>query len=322
MSEKIVLTDVGRALPSQIDLFICAASFESRTLSIVSALDPQIVNKVLVFIDPDLSGDFGADAVKSISVRFGDKVETVNFNLSNPLDVADRIVRAISSATKAGGEVVIDITTFTQEALLIMLRVLQISAHSVKGITGVYTGAAEYAVGLDAEDKWLTKGVLEIRSVLGFAGESKPTQKQHLIVLAGYEVERAEKTIDAYEPALLSIGLGDPNESISGKLFDVNKWFHGKLTERYREVKQFLFSCEDSIHTKEAILRHVQAYPGYNVQIAPMNTKISTVGVALAAMEDTAIQVCYAVPAEYNRDGYTSPGDTAYVFKIAIPKER
>jgi hypothetical protein len=116
--------------------------------------------------------------------------------------------------------------------------------------------------------------------------------------------------------------LGDPNESISKSLFDVNKWFHGKLIERYREVKHFVFSCEDSTHTKDAILKQVQDYPGYNVQIAPMNTKISTVGVALAAMEDTAIQICYALPAEYNREGYTSPGDFAYVFKLQIPKEK
>jgi hypothetical protein len=322
MSEKVLVKEVGSALPSHIDLFICAASYDSRTLSIVSTLAPLIVNKIIVFIDPGNSGAFGVDAVRYMSERFGEKVTVVEFDLANPLDIADKIVKAISNVQEATGEVVVDITTFTQEALLILLRVLQISTLSGANTTGAYTGAGDYSVGLNAEGKWLTKGVLEIRSVLGFAGESKPTQKQHLIVLAGYEVERAEKTIDAYEPALLSIGLGDPNESISKSLFDVNKWFHGKLIERYREVKHFVFSCEDSTHTKDAILKQVQDYPGYNVQIAPMNTKISTVGVALAAMEDTAIQICYALPADYNREGYTSPGDFAYVFKLQIPKEK
>jgi hypothetical protein len=47
-----------------------------------------------------------------------------------------------------------------------------------------------------------------------------------------------------------------------------------------------------------------------------MNTKISTVGCALAAWEDRAIQLCYAQATRYNYAHYSTPGDTCYVFDL------
>jgi hypothetical protein len=44
-----------------------------------------------------------------------------------------------------------------------------------------------------------------------------------------------------------------------------------------------------------------------------MNTKISTIGSALAALEEEAIQLCYAQPLQYNYKSYSTPGNTCYL---------
>ena len=58
-------------------------------------------------------------------------------------------------------------------------------------------------------EKWLSKGVKEIRSVLGFPGEILPSRKNHLIVLTGYEYERAKTIIDILQPYSLALGFGE-----------------------------------------------------------------------------------------------------------------
>jgi len=211
---------------------------------------------------------------------------------------------------------VIDITSFTHEALLIVLRVLAVHRKPTDRITCLYNGASEYSVGLPAEEKWLTKGVGEIRSVLGYSGQIIPTQKTHLIVLVGFETERAERIIAAYEPNELSLGYGSLLESISPPLHDLNRKFHKKLREKYRKVSEFTFSCEDAFAAKAAVLKQANARPDFNVFIAPMNTKISTVGVALAAFDNQAIQLCYASAERYNFEAYSTPSDDCYFFDL------
>ena len=318
MSEKVSLDLLHGILPASIDLFICSTSFEGRSLSIVKSIQNDSVKRVIVFTDPEASPcSTATEMAKWITSAFGSRAFIIPFRVKDPLNVADTIIGAIVQA-QARANVFIDVTTFTQESLLILLKALQLACPGV-AIKGLYNSATDYGLGQTGDRKWLTKGVSELRSVLGYAGTSRPTLGQHLIVLAGFELERAEKTIDLYDPNLLSVGLGDPLESISHDLFDVNKLFHQKLVERYGGVKQFYFSCDDPIHARDALLKHVLETPGYNVCVAPMNTKISTVGVGLAAMADNSIQICYANPALYNLDGYSKASSNAYIFDINFP---
>ncbi|MDP2644327.1 MAG: hypothetical protein Q8P24_05265, partial [Desulfobacterales bacterium] len=51
---------------------------------------------------------------------------------------------------------------------------------------------------------------------------------------------------------------------------------------------------------------HRYITPGrQDVTVAPMNTKLSTVGAALASFENSEIQVCYAQADYYNYHGYS-----------------
>ena len=88
--------------------------------------------------------------------------------------------------------------------------------------------------------------------------------------------------------------------------------------EKYANIIPFTFSCTDSDKTLEELRRQVAVVPGHNVLIAPMNTKISTVGAALLAMEDESIQLCYATAHKYNMTHYSTPGDECYYFSVSL----
>ena len=49
-----------------------------------------------------------------------------------------------------------------------------------------------------------------------------------------------------------------------------------------------------------------------------MNTKLSTLGAALAAVERPEIQLCYARAIEYNESGYSTPSNQVTIFTMAF----
>lgn len=315
-SQKIFAKSLSLHLPPEIDLFICAASFEARSRVISQNLASSKVHQVMIVADdaPGTSENF-----HWLFNHFSTKAMEVKVRINDPLFTADSIRESLQARQPVQNPVVlIDITTFTHEMVLILLKVLQSFTGPHDRVIGVYNSAAEYSVGSAADEKWLTKGVTEVRSVLGFAGHSIPTNRMHLIVLAGFETERAEKLIDNYEPSLLSIGLGDPLASIAENHYSINQRFHRKLVEKYRGVEVFTFSCSDPMVTKAEVEKRVSLHPYYNVVVAPLNTKISTIGVALAALKNESIQVCYATVQQYNYQAYSTPSENCFMFDIPL----
>jgi hypothetical protein len=239
----------------------------------------------------------------------------------DPLRTADSLHAAIDESIAAGlRKFLVDITTFTHEGLLILLRILQF--RSIGSVDCGYTSAREYSVGDLDERKWLSKGLGEVRSVLGYPGRVLPSKKLHLIIMAGFEADRAERVILEYEPNTISLGLGDPNDSISPDHYKANRIFYERLVEKYSNVLEFTFSCSDPEKTRSALRKQVALLPDRNVLISPMNTKISTVGAALVAFDDDAIQLCYATAHRYNEQAYSMPSDHCYYFSLELPTKR
>jgi hypothetical protein len=317
--KKTSLKSLSAALPERINVFICSASFEQRSTVIPAALDGNRVDHAIVCANKVTFTPLIDQTATRLCEMFSGRVSLAELSMENPLVIADQFQREIRKALISSATTyAIDITSFTHEALLILLRVLQATVKPSDTIIGLYNGAADYSVGAPPDAKWLTKGVGEIRSVLGYAGQIIPTQKVHLIVLVGYEMERAERIIGAYEPSLLSLGYGSPLESISPPLYELNKKFYSKLSDRYRGVSEFMFSCEDALAAKASVEGQANVAPGFNVFVAPMNTKLSTVGVALAAFDNPAMQLCYASAEQYNVESYSTPRDDCYVFPIPL----
>ncbi len=317
MSKRDTVEAICHTLPEVIDLFICSASFEERSCVFPLSLRPTRVKQALVFSDHVLCGEAGEQSTELIMAHFGGRASFVPLWLRDPLDVADRMMESIGRLCDETSSYVIDVSTFSHEALLILIKVVQLQLRPGSTLTGVYNTAEEYAIGLEPGKKWLTRGVSEVRSVLGYSGGNLPTKTQHLVVLAGFETERAEKVIAAYEPSVLTIGFGSSSASVSQEHHDLNRHTFEAMLAKHKEARQLEFACDDVAETIQAIAK-LSKDSSHNVVIAPMNTKISTVGVACAALADESIQLCYAVPDEYNAAAYSSPGPDGYVFNIPI----
>lgn len=316
---KIALSSLAATLPERVNIFICSASFERRSTVIPASLAASHINHAIICVNKVAFTSKIDETAREICHMFNGRSHLAEMSLDDPLLIADRLQYELRRLPEYKATTyAIDITSFTHEALLILLRILHATVRPQDKVICLYNAASDYSVDEPPERKWLTKGVGEIRSVLGYPGKIIPTHKIHLLVLVGFETERAERIIAAYEPTVLSLGYGSQLQSIRAPFHSLNKQFHRTLSEKYTNVFEFTFSCEDALATKAAVETQARLFNGFNVVVAPMNTKISTAGVALAAFENEALQICYATAEQYNFLAYSAPSDDCYIFEMPL----
>lgn len=314
---KYNLLDINEVLIRGYDLFICSSSFEDRCLSIANNLYKKRYDKSLIISNIDLNDYVGTNADKLLEI-LSPSSEIVEVKTTDPLFTADNIDRGLLNAigSEFAGSILLDSTAFTHESLLIMLRLLYLRYPDAK-ITCAYSNAAEYSVGDDVKQKWLSRGVGEVRSVLGFPGNIVPSRKTHLILIVGYEHERAAGIIETLEPNSIALGFGRSGSATTEKNKEANEHYKHlveQMTTSFPNVNSFEIPCDDPEGTRDEIIKQVAKVHDSNILLAPMNNKITTIGSAWAALIDDNIQICYARALGYNYFGYSRPGTKCYVF--------
>ena len=305
--EKVSLEELCVKLPQKIDIFICSASYEERCLSAALNIGAHQVDVSLVCVNEEFLGDVSQNQ-KILMDHFGAHSREVRFRQDNPVKAMDALHFVLHPVlTDSSKNIVVDATTFTHEGLLILLKFLSAVARPIDNIGLVYTPASEYAVGLAPNEKWLSKGVSDIRSVLGYPGLISPTRKMHLVVLVGFEVERARLLIDLSDPDVLSLGQSYDATDDARSHLSINVATLNQLGIHYPNFNEFTFSSIDCSATAISLRKHIDKFPQRNTVIAPMNTKISTIGAGIYALSHTNVQLCYAPAVTYNTHGYSKP---------------
>jgi hypothetical protein len=309
-------TDLMQKL-GKINLFVCSASYEERCMSIPTVLK-EIVLKVVIAENENHKA-MHRPYVKQLDKLFP-KASWAMLDTTQPLKTADALFKMVEGDSIQDKHIVVDMTTFTHETLLILFKVLDMK-HLLQRTLFLYCCAKTYSnEELDGK-KWLSRGVGVVRSVLGYPGQMRPSQNLHLIVLTGFEVERVSELIRRYEPSIISLGYpksDEPNaslhENLSSTSYKILKAIHGS-------VQEFVFDCYDPQKTEQAIVDQMRKITGHNTVVAPLNTKLSTIGEAMAATSQEDIQLCYAEALVYNYQHYSTPGDTCYLFQADATKD-
>lgn len=296
---------------------ICCTSFESRCLSIPNAVASKIADTI-IYRNSSVSipaADTNFDSLKGLFAS--PTIQNIPFD--RPEAIADSMAKTIEFLATKNKNLLVDTTTFTHETLLILLRILHLYKGSFESILCLYAGAGEYSPGYTPEGTWLSKGCKDVRNVIGFPGIIKPIAKTNLILLAGFELERATKLIELVNPDCLILGNGiDP---INDRISDTMAYFREKYATWKKEYKiieknDFDFSCRNIEQTVGTLSDIISKEPEDNYILVPLNTKLSTISAAIVALENRKIQLCYAVPEVYNYENYSSPGDTITIVNL------
>lgn len=318
------ISKLCHSITQKYDLFICFNSFEERCTSIASHIPIDKFTAALIFTNEVYLENEEKNLQKLMEI-FSKKGTIVQLNLSSPVDVADKIIEQLDKNGLALGKkrVFVDITTFTHETLLILFAVFKEKYNEAEIICG-YNNAKEYSSDKgDIESKWLSRGIGEVRSVLGYPGNLKPSQDNLLMVIVGYEFERAARIIDAISPDYLLIGYNIENNATTEKDRDANMGYARLLKNMaiyFEQTMDFVVPSNNPYKAFEAIRKKLDTIGNnINVTIVPMNNKLSTLGVALIGLTNPEIQICYAPALIYNIDSYSIPGDSCYLFSFDLP---
>jgi len=238
-------------------------------------------------------------------------IEAVELDTSNPLSVGDSIYSGIDKIAREDSlnDTIIDVTSFRREELLMLLSIIKGRNISENDNCEVGYLTAECM----AED-WLSRNVISLHSVIGYAGEIWPSRNTTLVMMMGFEIERAQSIIDIYEPNQLILGKGGVSESISSELHQKNQFFFDNLRRQFNisEQNTFEFSLQDPLKTAQQLELVIPDNGENNIVLAPMNTKLSTTGAGIYALNHRNIQICYATVEEYNQEKFSKPGSDIY----------
>jgi len=311
----INILELSQSINDKIDLFICSASFEERCLKIPEQISKLKPLKVVICHNKNHS-DSNQRNLEKINSYFENSIN-LDFISNDPLSNAVTFLRFLDNLVLYDNfNIYIDITTFTHETLLILFRYLHMRMKNCN-IFYIYIDAIDYSINEeDPSKKWLSKGIGEIRSVLGYPGIISPAKKNHLIIIFGFESERTQKLIETYESHIVSLAFGPVALSTHKKHYELNYERHKELLNYYPDSSSFEVSMIDPIEAKKDILKQINKFPDMNVIIAPMSTKVSTIGTALLALENTNVQLTYVTANQYNIHGYSKAGENCYLFLL------
>jgi hypothetical protein len=310
----------------QFDLFICSSSFEKRSTAIADEIKEMSFMGAIIchYTDNYKEAETNFESL-SRQLRRSKKV---NFEKDDPISNLDNLLNAILEfrieLESKECKILLDITTFTHE--MIMILVYLFKKHLTPPnflLTIIYSSAQDYSIAdKDIKDKWLSRGVGEIRTILGYPGELTPLKKTLLIVFVGYEEERVKSIIELFEPNMVLLGHASSEGAISQSLLEKNKLTYKELMNSLAssltlEIGRFEFTCKVPDEVVSLLDKLVERYDGnYNIIIASLNNKISTLGCALAGLKYKQVQLCYPTAKQYNYLNYSKQGDNAFLIKI------
>ena len=317
---KIESNNIVRHL-GNIDLLLVASGFEDRSKTLSFKLDKSFIKNSIIFHlnDNYISASNNKKEIISkleikdiIEYSKNDSFETYNLFY---VQIKEKL-KSIFISSKLS--VVIDMTAFSRETLLILIKVLTNDQfYGQLEIKFIHTPVENYS---KDENLWLTKGVREIRPVFGYSGLMMPSKKLLLIVLNGFEDERTEIIIESFEPFALVLA----NPSLSGSINEVLKKLvdnkYDKIKSKFKNllIDEKEFSCKEinnTIDVLESIYSKYQDH--YNIAVSPLNNKASTLAVAISALKHENIQVCYASANQYNIAKQLTPSDYFLFYNLS-----
>jgi hypothetical protein len=289
------------------DTFICCASFEERCLGTIRRFDDYQCRHAYIFEyeQPNAQRDRNLREMER-SLRTLCPSETLRARQSDPLPAVARLAHEIEAArTGAGGIITIDISTFTKRHLLLLLKSLD-ALGMWDSLRLLYTEPKEYVTDLYLQ---MSTGVRQINPIPGFINSESLSKPLLLVILLGYERDRAMALFSAMDPNETLLVVPDPpyHTEWKGRTEDMNR----DLITLIGEERLKRAHCLDPLKTADDLSRMLGPRAPYPLRdwhccIAPLASKPQAVGLYLFWRSNPGrFSIIYAQPLKHNESFYS-----------------
>lgn len=301
----------------QDDLFMSCISYEPRTTGSLEKLAKSYKANTALFL---LNKKFrelmkvleAKEKIRNLleeSSHFSE-CEYVTSTLENPLEAIIGIDKILKK--RLGKEpklnITLDITTFPRGELLTVIYYLSHLMQKVK-IRIIYVSPEKYG-------DPLSEGYGGSMLLPFFEGPTTFGKKRALLILTGFEYDRATSLIDDLEPSALFIGR--PKPGTSEKFKDASERIVSRISMTRRIDKLICdipandpFRCADRV--QEIIKANSKEYDFY---LATLGTKLQALGAYLAYERAQNFRIVYPLPLAYNTTDYSYGCDKIFEFAL------
>jgi hypothetical protein len=313
------ITEINRLEPytksGEAEIFIGCASYEERcTDALLGAADDYHPKGVVLFYGSEFV-DKGKCRLYLEKLRHKSETLTeeaaseIHFETASPSPCVASFKAEINRimANFPGIKITLDVTTFPRQVMFPLLRQIRQLVPD-QNLRILYSQPLHYST--EKSDGWLTRGVRSVVPILGFGGVQDPLLKKLLVMLPGHEGERAYITWRRHQPEkTVLLRQGTPYHE---GLNDISE----RENELLRTISGDVCLYEPRLPAREVdgtYLELEKIYARYAHEyyfvVAPLGTKLQTLGFYLFADSRPDVQVTYAVPIQYNYEEYSSgPG--------------
>lgn len=185
--------------------------------------------------------------------------------------------------------IVIDISVMIKPYIFLLLK--HLDNFNAKTLYFLYAEPASYDI--------LTKGTMIAKDVPGYSGAKDLRKKDALIILLGFEGNRAVEVLNEVNPDLTIPVNGFPSYRPNFK--DRSIMENKELLSEDDILKNLCYApANDPFETKNLLEEIYSKYSHkYNITIVPLGTKPMAFGSCLFAMEHKDCRIVYSYPKEY-----------------------
>ncbi|WP_428305423.1 hypothetical protein [Lacipirellula sp.] len=302
------------------DLFITCASFEERSHFVSDNLSRSYqARHAIAYVNREfIVGSDGAAtrshlyAMLAALARHSPSVRAVEGSWLNDMDQINSLREALGFSCEeqpTKSRITVDCTTFNRESLISLLLLIRTEWPTCI-VRVVYASPERHG-------EWLSKGFRSIRNIMGLGGTQLPGRNTVVAILSGFEQHRTLRIIEEHEPVRVLLGMGSP--PTSPEFLDRNAGEHALVLSR-QDVDRFEFAAGDIGKCRDDIERAITPYINkYNIVLAPLSTKLSTIAALLVAERYPQIQMTYCLPGEYNVEDYTHGVKSVFLENLPAP---
>lgn len=293
---------VGMVADSRWSLLSCL-SFEDRSLAVADAMLGAGPALWLCIVNEDIETDVSEmrRRAEQVAADAGVELRFLASSKRNPIVLADAMVEiSREHAVDESIDWIADVTTMTHEMLLVVVAAAEEIIPAWRDLRFVYNVAERYSGDDDVPVKWISRGIHDLRSVIGYPGERSPGEPTTLVALPGFDPERMRRVVEEIEPEQLLVGIACPHGKRHAWSAEKNRDIAARLLDT-RDGSVFDYAALDPFAAVDAVVDATRGVQG-NVLVAPLNSKISTVAIGVLARRRPDWQLCYAPALIYNLD--------------------
>ena len=290
----------------QTEVFIGCASFEDRCLGALSLLSStyRFAHSYLCIYD-DFS-ETRQSNVKTMteSLQQHGPLSTVDVSEENPSrSIGELLAQVRSLASKSDARVTLDISTFTKRHLLLLLHALD-DAGLWESLRLLYTEPKDYVVDMYLP---MSVGIKEVAPIPGFTNLKPPDKPVLLVIMLGYEGDRAMALFQAIEPNETVLLVPKPayRREWEGRTEDLNR----QLVSLLGQDAIAYADARNPLQVKNALAKVLGTrYPtnDWTCLVSPLGTKPQTVGLYSFWRENPdSCAIVYAQPLRHNERYYS-----------------